>query len=186
MHASANLKSVRIAGSLLVVVSFLLASCSGPSQKAMVPDINANHHTQINKSVRVVEVTGGMKPMFGGAQSITNEQFRAALVATLAQSKLFRAVQTDGDSDLSLKASIVSQRQKMGFGIEYRQEIIVSYEVIEKVSNKVVWRDTYQSEFGSMAFSGGTRTTRACEGSVRENLALLLQGINERWPANAK
>ncbi len=66
------------------------------------------------------------------------------------------------------------------------QETIVSYEFVDNNSKKIVWHDTYQSEFGSMALSGATRTVRACEGSVRENLALLLQGINERWPANAK
>lgn len=112
MHACTTVTSVRIVGLLLLAISFLLMSCSGPSPKWMVPDIKTNYYTRVNKSVRIVEVTGGKEAVFGGPESITNEQLRGALVSTLAQSKVFRAVETDGDSDLDLKASIVSQGQK--------------------------------------------------------------------------
>ncbi|MBV1904488.1 MAG: hypothetical protein KUG75_00310 [Pseudomonadales bacterium] len=52
---------------------------------------------------------------------------------------------------------------------------------LTNADGEVLWLKTYESEFSSHAFSGATRTVEAREGSVRENLASLSEGLKNYW-----
>ena len=175
----------RLSISALLVMLLAISGCSGPNARSMVPaTVEQNNLAAISKSVRIAEVTGGRKSTFGGAAMISNELLKAALLETFQRAKIFRSVVSEGESDIDLQANIVSQGQKIGSLLEYRHNMIVNYNFIDRKSGNVAWRETYQSEFGSRAFAGGTRTVRSVEGTVRENLMLLLQDVQTRWPSD--
>jgi hypothetical protein len=175
----------RLSISALLVMLLAMTGCSGPNARSMVPaTAEQNNSAAISKSIRIAEVTGGRKSTFGGAAMVSNELFKAALLETFQHAKVFRSVVTEGESDVDLQANIVSQGQKIGSLLEYRHNMIVNYNFIDRKSGNVVWRETYQSEFGSRAFAGGTRTVRSVEGTVRENLTLLLEDVQARWPSD--
>ena len=164
----------------LVTLSSFLSGC-GLSVKAMVPDTASLTQKRINKTITIMDVTGGKKPVFGGPEMVTNELFKKALVAAVEQSGIFKTV-TDKGGDLALYASIKTHDQQLPKGLEYRARLIVQYKVLRSVDNYMIWTETYESAFSSVAFSGATRTTRAREGSVRVNLASFIEGISKRLP----
>ncbi len=162
-----------------VAVTAIACGCSGIKPKRMVPPV-AGSSLNTGKSVRVMEVTGGRKSVFGGADYINNEQFQKAVVLTLQKSGRFSEVRTD-QGDLDFYAAIRAQDQKVSRGLQYTGTMVVSYKLTDHAGN-VLWSASYDSEFSSVAFSGATRTVRAREGAARENLALLMQGLREEWP----
>lgn len=172
-----SLVNFRLAA-LLAALAFIAGGC-GPHTARMVPGLPSPPELRVGSSVRVMEVTGGKKPTFGGPELITNEQFQRALISTLERSGLFTAVSTD-KGDLDFYASIRSQDQKQSRGLQYTARMVVSYKITDHAGN-IVWSESYDSESSSVAFAGWTRTVQAREGSVRENLASLVKGLRERW-----
>ena len=126
----------------------------------------------IDKTIAVMDVTGGI----GNADKILKE----AIIATIDQSKIFKAVTDDG-SDLILNASIKMLDSKFNNGgLRQRNHLIARYEIANKSDGRVLWAGTYQSEFTAEAFSGRTRAEEAFNGSIRENLALMLEDLGVR------
>lgn len=169
---------------LLALLIFSTNGCAGISPARMVPKPGPESQSNSGRSLtgqslRIVKVTGGQESSFGGPEYVHADQFQQALILALRQSRLFSAVNTDY-GDLDLYASIRTQNQRISRGLQYTATMVVSYR-IENPEGKVLWRKSYESEFSSVAFSGATRTVRAREGCVRENLASLLKGIREDW-----
>ena len=172
---------------LLAALSIAACGCSLDPDK-MAPDAAASPSTwTTGHSVRVMDVTSGFNnqgSFFGGPAMIDNDQFKTALVLTLKKSNLFTDVSTD-HGDVDLYATIKSQKQVDSMGVfQYTAEMLVSYKFVDK-SGKEVWSASYESEFSSTALAGATRTLEAREGSARENLTSLVQGIREKWPREA-
>jgi hypothetical protein len=165
---------------VLLMLSFLMFGCAGIKPARMVPELQQQSEWRVGNSVKVMDVTGGQEPTFGGPEMINDDDFKAALIATLEKSRLFRVVGTNS-GDIYLYATIRSQEQRTGPGLQYTARLVVSYKFVDK-AGEVVWLESYESEFSSVAFAGATRTVEAREGSVIENLASLIQGIRERWP----
>ncbi|MGA7676277.1 MAG: hypothetical protein WCA78_14675 [Rhizomicrobium sp.] len=170
---------------LVAAVSILACGCSLDPDN-MAPDSGPPSSWNVGRSVRVMDVTSGFNnqdSFFGGPAMIDNDQFKTALVLTLKKSNLFSDVSTD-HGDLDLYATIKSQKQNDSMGVfQYTAEMLVSYRFVDR-GGKEVWSASYESEFSSTAFAGATRTLEAREGSARENLSSLLQGIREHWPRN--
>lgn len=160
-----------------VVLPILSCGCAGVDPAQLVPELQPRLEPRVNKSVRVLEVTGGREREYGPTY-VTNAEFRTALITTLEESHLFRGVTTDS-GDLDLYATIRSQEQLPGW--ELRARLVVSYKFVDR-TGRVIWLETYESEAGFIAFGGVTRSNKGREGSVRENLFSLMQGISERWP----
>ena len=165
---------------VLSMLSILMFGCAGIKPARMVPELQPQSEWKVGNSVKVMDVTGGREPTFGGPEMINDDDFKTALIATLEKSRLFRVVSTDS-GDLNLYATIRSQDQRVGPGLQYTAMLVASYKFVDR-AGKVVWLESYESEFSSVAFAGATRTVEAREGSVRENLSSLIQGIRERWP----
>jgi hypothetical protein len=167
---------------VFVMLPILTYGCAGVDRTQLIPETQPRAELRVNKSVRVMEVTGGQETGFEGPIFVGNEDFKAALITTLEKSHLFRGVTTNS-GDLDLYATIRSQeRLSMQLGWEYQAKLVVSYKFVDKTGREV-WVETYESEFGTVAFLNATRNQESREGSVRENLASLVQGISERWPA---
>ena len=172
----------------LAVFPFLACGCASIDPARMVPELQPRSEWKVSSSVKVMEVTSVQKSTFDGVSSnsmlanndmlVNEEQFKKALILALEKSGLFSAVSID-KGDLDLYASIRSQDLS---GLGYNTvKIVVSYKFIDRAGN-VIWLESYESEFGSVAFAAKTTHVRAREGSVRENLSSLMQGIRERWP----
>lgn len=182
-------KKVSLTGIRLLIafatLPILTCGCSGVDPEQLVPKLQPRLEPRVNKSVRVMDVTGGQETKLDGPTLVDNKDFKAALIATLENSRLFKGVST-ASGDLDLYTTIRSQERKivmlplnLGAG-EFRARLVVSYRFVDRMG-RVIWLETYESEFGSTAFSGATRNNESREGSVRENLSSLVQGIKERW-----
>lgn len=164
---------------VVLAIAGVTWGCAGISPARMAPQAAAAPTVKLG-SVRVMDVTGGRKTHFGGAQMIDDAQFKKALILALQRSGLFNEVSAER-GDMDLHAVIRSEDQKVSRGLQYTATMVVTYKFTDRAGN-VIWSASFDSEFSSRAFSGATRTARAREGSARENLASFLQGIREQWP----
>ena len=177
-----NNRSPKSLGALFACAMFAVfaCGCSGPSAERMVPEVEAAAKT-IAGSLRVMEVVGEKEESFGGPSYVTSEQLREALVLTLRESGLFGRVELDR-GELELHTTVHSQGQKVSRVLQYTGTMVVTYRILDRAGN-IVWAESYDTEFSSTAFAGSTRTVRAREGSARENLASLIDGLRKGWPS---
>ena len=164
-----------------------LTSCSHRVSH-MIPDNALSPHHHIDKTITVKEVTGGKKcsltQKFVGLNSfVPNDLFKETLVEALKKSRLFKEV-TAQNGDLALYANIKTQTYTRPNALETRAFMIVEYKILNTKDNRLIWTETYESAFSSTAFAADVRMVEAREGCVRENIALLIEGIDKRWPAN--
>jgi hypothetical protein len=155
--------------------------CSSIDPQRMVPRFEASAPLS-TKSIQVMEVTGGQKSKFNGPATIEGHHLRGALISALQDAKLFREVSST-TADLALHASIKSQNQRVKgmVPMEYTANLVVTYKIADP-AGKVIWTESYESEASSVAFSGATRTVRAHEGSVKENIASAIAGMRAALP----
>ncbi|MFQ5965796.1 MAG: hypothetical protein ACE5KZ_16105 [Candidatus Scalinduaceae bacterium] len=171
----------------LVIITTLLTSCSSSiSTVAMIPDLKSMTDIRINKSVRIMEVIGGKESVFSSGflieSYVTNEEFKKALIATIEKSHIFKAV-TDYDGDLDLYVTIKVQDYDRSFSFQVRSRLIVGYKFINK-DGRLIWHESYLSEFSPAASPLSNAFTKSREGSIRENLSSFIEGISKRWPNN--
>lgn len=157
-----------------------LCACASLKPQRMVPALHPQSDWTVGRSVRVAEITSDQKSRFGGAAVVSNEMFGQALLPALQKSGLFTAVDTQ-QGDLDLQVAIRSQGQRGGPGLQYTATMVASYKFSDRSGN-IVWLESYESEFSSVALAGASRTVEAREGAVRENLSAFISGIRERWP----
>ncbi len=162
------------------VLAITLCGCASLKPQRMVPELHPQSGWTVGRSVRVAEISSDQKSRFGGAAVVSNDMFGQALLPTLRNSGLFTAVDTQ-QGDLDLQVAIRSQGQREGPGLQYTATMVASYKFSDRSGN-IVWLESYESEFSSVAVAGASRTVEAREGAVRENLAGLVRGIQERWP----
>jgi hypothetical protein len=167
---------------LLLMITFTINGCAGIDATRIAPNPQAQPTSKVGSSLRVMDVTGGKKSHFGGAEMIGDTQFKEAILLALQQSGLFNVVSSER-GDVSLYAEIRAQDQKVSRGLQYTATMVVTYKFTDS-AGATIWSATYDSEFSSTAISGGTRTRKAREGAARENLSSLVRGIREQWPVN--
>ncbi len=159
-----------------------LAGCAGISVSSMVPPAAATNAAPINRSVRVLEIAN---PASSLVAPVTGDQLREALIIALTKGNVFRATSAGGESDLDLRTTIVSQtitRFRSLTALEFRRDVTINYEFLDRASGNTVWREAIRAEAGSTNFGGHAANVEAGGLSVRENLKLLLEGIAQRWP----
>lgn len=158
------------------ILALCLLACSGITPTRMVPDTHGEPERKFAMRVRVGPVIGARDTFFGGAPFPSNEQVREAVVATLEQAGVFSAVSsTAGDSELTV--SILSQDQQ-GL-VPTTARLIANYKLAVR-DGTTIWSETYDTTFSAGDLGGATRTVKAQEGAVRENLKAFIQGIKER------
>lgn len=167
---------------ILLFFVVILANCTvkAPDPQYMIPDIDYSTFASTGKTLKIVEVKGGIKTDPMGKPTIENEGFQKALISTLRKSGLFKEVLTDGKSDYELSTEIVAQKHHPGFSIT--SSLFVKYSLIETKSNQEIWKENiysqYEADFEEAAL-GQDRATKANEGAVRENLNKLLIKLSD-------
>lgn len=165
---------------LVTLGALILSGCASLDVNRMVPEISSAPANRFDKTIAVRKVTGAQEETFGGPAMVSDEQFKQALVQALDQSGLFRGVITEGSADLEISAEFVAQGQ--GAGLNFMSALVVEYLIVDSASQDEVWSDAYNSRHEvkvSEALSGAKRTVWAAEGSVRKNIAQLLEGLTE-------
>ncbi|MEH6472024.1 MAG: hypothetical protein V7752_12315 [Halopseudomonas sp.] len=162
------------------LVLLTLANCAGLDSKNMVAQVDETAAPfTTGQSIAKIEIRGEKEEVFGGPAFAQKDQIIDAARATLRNSGLFTSVD-EGQGELRLEIIVRSQNQLDSMMLEYTAVTTITYRFTDP-SGKIVWFKTYETEFSSHAFSGATRTVEAREGSVRENLASLVEGISTSW-----
>ncbi|MCK5504854.1 MAG: hypothetical protein KAJ10_06810 [Thermodesulfovibrionia bacterium] len=159
----------------LISILFL-GGCGGISARSMIPDYKPTHNKTIDKTIRVLEVDHTIRGQwFSEKNYVNNKTFRDVLMTSLNQAQIFKSVHSGVNTDLDLKAHIIVHLFKKP-ARDIRNELIVRYTFINNKTGNIILEDIIHTEFGA------TGVNEACEGAVRENVKLFLQGIYERWP----
>jgi hypothetical protein len=161
----------------LGAVALVLVACAGIQPKRMVPEATAGPERKIAQRMRVMPVSGTRDTFFGGAAFPSKEQFHEAVVATLEKSGIFAGVSPSA-GDVALSVSVLSIDQQ-GF-IPYTVRLVANYKFTAR-DGSLLWSETYDSSFSANDFAGASRTVKANEGAVRENLKAFVQGVRERF-----
>jgi hypothetical protein len=160
--------------------SILLSACAGLTVDRMIPPMTVEPAPRFAMTLHVMPVTGAEPQQFGGPALVSNEMYRDALVATLRKSNLFASVQTRQTADCELHAQIVAHGQ--GPTLTYRSAMVVQYRLVQSGTGAELWSQGFNSrhEVGvSQALAGARRTVEAQEGSVRDNLAQLIEALSK-------
>ncbi len=178
---TANCTKVRFC--VVVAILCLLAGCSYLADpKQLVPALDQRVSSTVNQTVQILDVRVDpaaeeltVDGMFKAA--LTPDSFKIALLTSLRQAKTFANVSPD-TGELRLRATIKAWRGEVPV---YRSRLLVNYEFADN-NNRIVWSETYESEYGDNSFGGVNRRTRGIEGAVRENIKSLIDGLAERPP----
>jgi hypothetical protein len=165
-----------------VAASPLIVSACGLDTDSMVPEAPSQSANAIGHSVRVMDVALESKTEFSiwetQPTAVDSDQFREALMRALKKANLFSDVSVDhGDIDLYAAIRLQSQTGML----PVTSKLLVTYKFTD-TSGNTIWTTSYESESSSNAISGLERVSNAREGSVRENLAALVKGIQQHWP----
>jgi len=168
-----NNKSVKFCIILIILVSFW--SCAGPSSQKMIPLLEYDQVSTIDKKLKVVKIKGGQKSQIGGMVKLDNETFATAIVDCLKASKLYKDASNDGQEDYDLNATILFQETIVGASIlEFITILIVEYQLIDTKSKKQIWQKTIVSRSKSTAYGITRIMEKGVEGATRKNLAKLI------------
>ncbi len=156
-----------------------LAGCVSPADRqAMIPG-TVNLHRKIPKTVAVA-VTGGQKTNPLWTSQVSNEDFAAALQASIEKHGLFSRVLRSGDTEYRLDARLVRLRQPaLGFNMTVQAE--VEWRLTETRTGRGLWTETTNNSYTAtvgQAFVGVTRLKLANEGAIRENIKTALERIS--------
>lgn len=175
--------SRRLVLCLVASVALPLSGCSSMDVNKALPEFKRPVKPAVDRSIRVAPVQG---PPAAFGTKLTNELMREALEAALKASGLYSSVGTRDNTDLELRATILSTQvtkwRQPFFSMEFRRELMVAYEVLEVATGRSLLRETYRSEAGSTISGGNEANNEATEIGLRENLRLLFETLGERLP----
>lgn len=163
---------------LLIAQTLLIAGCVAPAVKSELVPAGVATYPLTGKSILVAPVTIRPQPKPGFLMDVPprldGEAFRAAIVNTLAGTKLFTAVKTQGNADYTLSADVIGQRQQ---GSTSNIELLlIRYTLAESQSGKKLWTGNLLSHFELSAaevFFGNERKKLVLQGASRDNLKQL-------------
>jgi hypothetical protein len=164
-----------------LLVTLMLVGCASLDPSRMVPDTSAGSARKIPLRVRVAGVNADQQSSFGGPALVDRATLSAAVIAALNKSGVFSGVSMN-EGDVDLVVSVLTQDQKDLAITHYQARMLIAYKFTGK-DGKVIWSETYETTASSTALGGASRTLEAREGAVRGNLAAMIQGVKERWPA---
>jgi len=184
MNSKEKKKMKKIKYALILAIMLLIISCSmTPKPINMIPSKDNNFSTRFNKTLNVNMTFGGREtdPIIEGSK-IDNVSFTLALLMALENSELFDEINSSvNEADFTLKAIILSQDQPL-MGLDMTVTLIVKYSLYDNLDKKEIWSEDilsrYTAAFGD-ALVGMTRLKKANEGSVRQNLRLLLESLSK-------
>jgi hypothetical protein len=154
------------------------ATATQPTAMAATSTPIASHQTSGDLGVAV---SGGRETSSVGASQVSNEDFGAAIVASITHAQLFSKVAYNSPGRYQLNAYISKVSQPMlGFSMTVSME--VSYSLVDKQNSQTLWQKTISSEHTAAmgeAFAGVTRLRLATEGAAKQNIDSLLRELNQ-------
>lgn len=164
-----------------LLVAAALAALAG-CVSAPVPDamsVSAPAARSYPYSV-AVQTRGGAETNPLGSINLSDDEFKAALEKSIADSKLFRTVVKGRDgADYELAVSL-TQMSKPVFGASFTVDMETAWALTKTTDKKAVLRKVIKSSHTATmgdAFVGATRIRLAVEGAVKRNIELGLQEI---------
>ena len=168
---------------MIISLTLFLVGCAyAPRPINMVPRMEKDTYTNTNKTFKVEMVFGGEEsdPIFKGSR-IDNSSFMTALTIALENSGLFAKINPLDNVNYFLSATILSQDQPL-MGLDMTVTLIVGYTLFDGTGETEIWHkdivSKYTAAFGD-ALIGSTRLKKANEGSVRNNIKLLIEELAE-------
>ena len=169
----------------VLIIAGLLAGCASPARvDQMVATPQAGVTLPDNSPLRAAMVVGSV---IGGERTnplwtseVDNPQFQQALEKSLQAAGMLAT----GDPKYRLNAALVKLDQPI-IGFDFEVVSHVKYTVVEAASGKQVFERTMDAAYTakmSDAFVGVERLRLANEGSIRTNIAKLMDALREAGP----
>lgn len=164
----------------LLALSFavlLLTGCASPASKEGMTTSNYQATKKFDQSVQVK--TAGGKETGADGTNISDEDFKAALEASIQQSGLFKNVVQVNNADYELSVAITELDKPM-FGLTFTVNMEAHWVLVKKSDKTVVMKKAIKSSatatFGDAA-AAVTRLKLAVEGAAKNNIELGLREI---------
>lgn len=156
----------------------VLAGCAAPAtHQAMTveqPLLTRQHDRTVS-----VKTAGGAETSAIDSSNIADADFKQAIEASIAQSRLFRGVLPGSGADYELLVSI-TQLDKPIFGLTFTVKMEATWVLLRSTDRQIVMKESVRSAhtatFGDAA-AGVTRLRLALEGAAKRNIEQGLQKI---------
>jgi len=162
--------------SIIAALAILGGCAAGASREGMTAG-DYTPATKHDKSVSV-KVGGGQQTSSLGKSQISDEEFTAALVASINKSKAFSTVVQGSGGDYELSVGILGMDQP-SFGMNFTVKMEAGWTLKNSKTGAVVWQKVIKSQHTATpgdAFVGTERLRLANEGAARNNIK---QGLAE-------
>lgn len=164
-------------GLVLLGIAGIFASCAAvPEKSKMIPVIDYSTFGSTDRTLKIADINGGETTGWT-VPKIDNESFKQALIRTLNDSRIFKAVFTGQQGDYELDTEIISQ--KLEPGIEAYAALFIHYRLVETKTNQVIWTENIFSQNDGF---GAHQGKDVLEGAARDNLTQLVRKIAEILP----
>jgi hypothetical protein len=165
---------------LICCICLPFGGCAGPSSTAMVPSLDDIGTARHDKTVNIALVEGGRSPQFGGMETLTDETFKEALLASFNKAKLFKTVGSGIAGDVDFYAEITSQDTITNQSLTYTIHLVVNYRLAASAGGNELYQKLIRTKCAvtaSEALSGATRMTKALECATRKSIRALLRDL---------
>lgn len=165
---------------LALATAVLLAACAAPAQRANMEVGAPPVQARANDHTVAVRVSGGDQPDNADFAGIPNDEFKAAIEASLKRAGAFgNVLSSPAGAGYVLNASIVGvRRPAMGFSFTVDME--VAWTLTRQRDGAALLRKAITSTHTattSEAFAAVTRLRLAVEGAARKNIESLLKQL---------
>jgi hypothetical protein len=164
--------------SAIVVVGITGCASSANREAMLAKDIQI---TKGHPQTVSVKTAGGAETTAMDSSNISDEDFRAAIEESIAQSKVFKSVVQGKDSDYELAVSI-AQLDKPVFGLTFTVNLEANWVLIKQADRSVVMKKVIKSSHSATvgdAFAAVTRLRLAVEGAAKKNIEQGLKDLAE-------
>jgi len=155
----------------------ILGGCASGATREGMTTTDYSAATKHAKSVAVT-VGGGQQTSSMGKSQISDDEFAAALVASINKSKAFSTVVQGKAGDYELNVGILGMDQP-SFGLNFTVKMEAGWTLKNSATGAVVWQKVIKSQHTATpgdAFAGVERLRLANEGAARNNIK---QGLAE-------
>jgi hypothetical protein len=188
--ANLNHRRVRtVAAAAAAAIVVLLQGCAAPASRqgmtATAPQAGSSPAPRLALKQRPFSVSvttsGGQATGAMDSSNVGNDDLKAAIEASIRDSKAFREVVDGPGGQYQLAVNIIQLNKPM-FGMSFTVELEAGWSLSRGDDRQVVMRRVVRSSHTATmgdAFVGATRLRLALEGAVRGNIAQGLRAIDE-------
>lgn len=164
---------------LALAAAVLLAACAAPAQRANM-EVGTVAAVKKNQHSVAVRTSGGQQADSAAGSGISDDDFKAAIEASLTRAGAFGTVQAaPAGAGYVLNASIIELRQPL-MGFSFTVEMEVAWTLTRQSDGAVLLRKAIRSKHTattSDAFAGVTRLRLAVEGAARSSIEAFLKEL---------